>query len=275
VTLDCSCVCHIGGAYRPPCDVPGGCGSNHREERPICPGPCNHRWLKAERHEITTGEPNQIRPHYGSPVWCKNRENDDGIDISCTANIRSALLAMPDLFTHLDNAKAVSTPDKQDRPAKGGHPSASREVDDQDEQARWLWDWRQTVYEQFEAQRIREGDLYAPFPDTDEWGDTITSAVSYLARNLDWALTYLDPDLAFNLGDEILTDHRRLTNLTKTGDVFQHRSAPCPRCQRRTLVHEMGTKYVACTNKACNRRISLDEYDDMVAAMAKSRATVA
>lgn len=28
--LGCVCACHIGGAFRPPCDTPGGCGTSHR-----------------------------------------------------------------------------------------------------------------------------------------------------------------------------------------------------------------------------------------------------
>lgn len=29
--MNCVCACHVGGAFRPPCDVPGGCGSQHGE----------------------------------------------------------------------------------------------------------------------------------------------------------------------------------------------------------------------------------------------------
>lgn len=265
---DCSCACHIGGFSRPPCDVVGGCGPHGRTAEPICPGPCNNRYLTAEAHEFATGEPNRLRPNLGAPVWCARRENDDGIDISCTANIRAALVAMPELYVHLHLSKAVSTPDKHDRHGTSEAPAASREVHDQDETARWLWDWSNVIAEHRE--RHREADKYQPFPVGRPWGPTLAETVAFIVRNYDWTLTHLDRDLVFNFGDEVLHDHRRLTNATKTGNVMQHRSAPCPRCQRRTLVHELGTKHVACTNKECGRLITLDEYDELVVAYGKS-----
>jgi len=236
----------------------------------ICPGSCNNRYRSAQAVENSGGDANRLRPYRAWPVWCRDRENDDGIDISCTANIRKALLEMPDLFTHLDNAKAMSTPDKQDRPAKGGAPSPSREVDDQDDEARWLWDWERTIREQLEAHHLTTAEMYQPFPVTEPWDLTITSSVTYLAYNLHWILTQ-DTDLAFSFGHEVITEHRRLTTATKTGDVRQHRSAPCPRCQRRTLVHQLGTRHIECTNKDCGRLMTLDEYDEMVMALAESR----
>jgi ribosomal protein S27E len=83
----------------------------------------------------------------------------------------------------------------------------------------------------------------------------------------------MDPDLAEEFGSDMLNEHRRLTNATKTGDVLQHRAARCPRCEQRTLVHELGTKHVACTNKDCGRLMTLDEYDQMVIALAGSKAS--
>jgi hypothetical protein len=38
--VTCSCSCHVGGPYRPPCDVPGGCGPHTESERRCHAGRC-------------------------------------------------------------------------------------------------------------------------------------------------------------------------------------------------------------------------------------------
>jgi hypothetical protein len=30
----CPCACYTGGAYRPPCDTPGGCAHLHPDKEP-------------------------------------------------------------------------------------------------------------------------------------------------------------------------------------------------------------------------------------------------
>lgn len=73
----CACACHVGGAFRPACDVPGGCGSNHADrvdvdlvaevarQSPAAPQPATRRenigllvdqllrgWREDHRHHI-------------------------------------------------------------------------------------------------------------------------------------------------------------------------------------------------------------------------------
>lgn len=37
---DCDCACHVGGAFRPACDVPGGCGTVHEDATVPAGVPC-------------------------------------------------------------------------------------------------------------------------------------------------------------------------------------------------------------------------------------------
>lgn len=249
---ECPCSCHGQGGMGAGCDIPGGCFSHHRPDGSACPGPCNARWRKADQE----GKPHDLRPRPGDPVWC---------DIDA-ARIAQAVGAMPELYVYLHLSKAVKTADKHDRHGSGDAPSPSTEVDNQDETVRWLWDWEQTIRRE---RRFTEAEQ---FPINRE--RVLADAVRFIARNLEWALENLDRDLSYNLGDDILNEHRRLTRTTKTGDAMQHRSLACPRCARKTLVHELGTKHIACTNGECGRLLTLDEYDQLVEALAKSKGKV-
>ena len=65
--------------------------------------------------------------------------------------------------------------------------------------------------------------------------------------------------------------HREFTSGTKAGVRTLRKPMRCPSCQYLTLVWTEGEQQVLCNNPACNRILSLADYDAEVEKMAKDQ----
>ena len=206
----------------------------------ICPGPCNRAWEAAERNTHNTGEPHNLQPVDGQPIWCAD----------CRDTIDDNLLKLPNLVNQL--ADGLQTP-----PADAGritrnqdHPSPSPHLDLADEACRWAVNAETTLRDR----------LHHPQPER----STMRKAVAYLTGNLS-AMLNLDPE-GIDFGINTNNWQRRLTNATGNGPARYYRiPATCPTCdQRGQLRRKEGDDLVTC--RACGTTWDYDHWQLLVRA---------
>jgi hypothetical protein len=236
-----------------------------------CNGPCNSRyrramtdyqdaltaWQEAQASRLPgSPEPEKpeepsIRPEAGAPVWCTRCQS-----------LLLAKLGELDYLASIVTASAdghrTSTDLNEFVKGSKKHPSLSPTTEDVDELASVLRGW-ESVH-RGEDPRVRQGDL----------ATEITTTISWLMSH--WTPMICNHDYGLDYGSEIRSWHRRFSVRGKTGTGKVSRRLPCPRCQRRSLVHEQGTDYVECTNVSCRRLLSIDEYDTLVEQRGKAAA---
>lgn len=200
-----------------PCPL---CHVDHPAVDNVCPGPCNRAWHAAEHRQHTTGQPHDLLPIPGQPLWCPE----------CRDTIEHDLAGLPSLIQSLG-----SGPLTQPDPATGRlhlvnvHASPSPAFDLADEVTRWAKAWADTT-------RHWLGDPPGP------------STFGYLAGRLSPILAR-DPD-GYAFGHETLTWHRRLSHVTGSihARITVRVPGECPHCHRRgTLIRRDGTELVRCT----------------------------
>lgn len=216
-----------------------------------CPGRCNDEWRTAEAKTAETGEAHELTVTAGAPVWCAK----------CAANILSVLHDLPDLWIQLDADKGRRTGAQESstvRVQTEVHASPSPEYDEQDWFIRWvLW-----TYEEWGR------ELFAQPARTDARTD-LTSVLRWHHGNAERMLQTDGPDTpGLSYGSALLRERGKLRGRTKTGSGFAAKKLPCPRCEQKRLVHEIGTDYIVCQNKACGRMVTLAEYDELARVVA-------
>lgn len=206
-----------------------------------CVGKCNSDWRRAEH----TGQPHDLTPTLGQPIWCPKD----------TANILTVLDDLPALWDQLEADKGRRTGDPSERVDSSGNSlSPSPEHDEQDELLRLLWSWEDAIRD-LRAMTLRPGRR----PD-------LTRALRFHAVHGPWALE--QPPVAADYGQELLRKRARLRGRTRTGSGTVAKGLPCPRCEQRRLVHELGSDYIVCQNGACGRMLTLAEYDGLIGGVA-------
>jgi hypothetical protein len=230
-----------------------------------CPGPCNAAHRKAEEayraavaghmNRVLGGEdsdppqPHTLRPEPGQPVWCRR----------CASIIRACLAELDDLTAILEAEVAGKRGQAGDKVSgSAGSPSPAPKADDVDEILTTLEEWEQAYRDlrQWPARPLR--------------GRTAPrgiGCVSWLTRHLDGIL---GSPMAVDFGAEILRLHRMAQEASRTSPDTVRKPIPCPRCNRRSLIHKGGDKHVKCEVDTCGRLLTLQEYDDMVAATARA-----
>ena len=163
----------------------------------ICPGPCNRAWEAAERNTYHTGEPHNIEPNPGQPIWCPN----------CRDQINDHLLALPDLVNKLAHGLNAPPADTGRITRSLANPSPSPTFDLADEACRWA-----VTHEV----NLRE-HLHHPTPPR----STLRRAVAYLTGHLT-ALLNQDPD-GIDFGMAVNNWHTRLTTATGGGPARHYR----------------------------------------------------
>jgi hypothetical protein len=185
----------------------------------------------------------------GEPTWCPRRK----------ARIRSALAELDDLAAILA-ASSNGHRERQHEPARGKRAavSPSQAADDLDDLQKMLSGWEDAYRD------LRE---WPSPPRRGYLATRITGTIAWLAHHLDGIL---QGPFAADFGIEILQWHREFTAKTKTGTGRHGKPVPCPRCDLKTLTLTEGDDYIRCVNPECNRRLSLAEYDEYAAAIARS-----
>ncbi len=209
-------------------------GDTHRTRTAIetaidaCPGPCNRAWEAAELHQHRTGEPHNLQPVPGQPIWCPN----------CRDNIATQLLELPDLAVKLSPGKLKTPPADVGRLSRADiHASPSPAYDLIDELIRWAAD----------AEDILRERLGHPKPPT----RYLHRTVAYLHGHLT-AMLNIDPH-GIDFGLSVARWKRRLTTATGHGTDTVRVPGRCPRCdQKGRLTRSNGEDLVRCNNcRAC------------------------
>ncbi|MFE6305015.1 hypothetical protein [Nocardiopsis sp. NPDC057823] len=233
----------------------------------LCEGPCNRAWRRArDEHAYaleafkgaladwegaapaTRGDrPDPpaaptIAPVPGDPVWCPR----------CTGAIRAALADLDNLAALLaataDGHRGQG--DDRDRvtaSAEAPSPSPIADVLDQ------LYGYLSTIEGQW-----RQARDYGSRPARSRGAGALTTVIAWLGRHLDDILA--DPG-STGFGTSVLKWQRLLQRMTKTQPERRRRAAPCPRCDRRTLIYEEDRGLVRCENPDCGRVMTPAEYD--------------
>ena len=215
-----------------------------------CCGSCNSRWRRAEEQSAKTGEPHDLIPRAGDPVWCE----------PCTTRIRSSLRDMPELAARLQ----LEVENGTDNP--GEHVSGSRERPLHQRQVparlieeigNTLTSWEDDVRDarSFSGRRVGRPP-----------GIALTRATRFLVNHLDWLMAQHDPAATEAFGAEILDLHRRASRITKTDEPrpVVCNGVPCPKCDMMALERELHTDgsetgYICC--RYCAVLLNHDEYE--------------
>lgn len=208
-----------------------------------CAGPCNAAWRN-------TPEDQRGEPVCGDPVWCP----------PCTARIRTALAELDDLAALLQ-ATADGHREAPSSPVRGSRhaPTPSAAADTLDELTSILQAWEDTY---------RELKNWPSSPRRGYLASQTTASIAWLGAHLSGLL---EAPFAAEFGTEIRQWHRQLSDATKAGTGKRRKLLPCPRCDLKTLVCREGDDYIRCDNPACNRMLSLTEYDEYAAAAVRSQ----
>jgi hypothetical protein len=215
-----------------------------------CPGVCNAAFRRAEKARAEHGAEHDLKPQPGAPVWCRR----------CATIVRVCLHELDDLAAILEAEAAGKRGQAGDRVSgSAGSPSPAPKVDDAEEIVATLEGWES-------AWRDRHGWPQKPLRGRS--GTRSIGCVSWLARHLDGILA--DPDMAPDFGTEVLRLHRMAQRASSTSPDMVRKPLPCPRCDRRSLIAKGGAKHIECEAEGCGRLLTLDEYDEMVAATARA-----
>jgi hypothetical protein len=223
-----------------------------------CPGSCNYRYREAwdlYRAAIATYDPlnpDQSRPAPpeikavpGAPWWCDR----------CKTVIRRELAELDYLASLLaaaaDGQRGQRPGAKMPKGKRHGGPSPSPTADLIEELAGDLRGWESTV--RGHEPLARRGHL----------ATETSMMITWLSGQFDKAMLMRSAP-EFGLG--VLDWHRKLNRLAKAGTGTHHKPVRCPRCEQMMLFWTEGDDHVECRNRACNRLMSLDEYDEIAAA---------
>lgn len=213
-----------------------------------CPGPCNGAYRRALERNVSPEE--RPVPVPGDPVWCRG----------CAAGVGQHLDAVWRLYLRLgEEALAGTRPAPERVSGSGGEPSPSPMVDEADALAHWAVRW---------AHRVREARGFVPWTRMPYRPEAaLEVALGFLAAQREWVLA--DAGLGLEFGVDVRRTVGRVQYLTGSTAQRIRKRAPCPRCGWQTLMHESGAEYLRCST--CGRLMSLDEYDNYEAALARSK----
>ncbi len=227
-----------------------------------CPGTCNRHYREARaahKQALADYDPldsSQSRPEApgvtpwpGDPVWCG----------PCGSKIRLSLAQLDDLLAlRKANADGHRQSDAAERVSGNSTEPASpsQAGDDEDELAAMLTGWESAYRD------LRRWPSAAP---RGELASAETTCIAWLMHHLNGILR---SPLAADFGMEVLQWHREFTGSTKAGVRTLRKPMRCPSCQYLTLTWTEGEQQVTCSNPACNRIMSLTDYDAEAARMA-------
>lgn len=219
----------------------------------VCPG--FHRQPNDDANPPYCGRPHcdshNTWPINGDPVWCSHHVID----------LRNQLGDLVDLYAalHVEATEGTAKPLSGRVSGSKAEPSPAPRIDDADELVRWLCDWEDTIRQALGHPAARH--------ETTGRQPALTEATRYLTRHLTaaLALTGTPPDdehLGQLLGEELITEHRKLLKKTRRDDLIHHLKAPCPNCDMRSLRRRDGEDHIRCTH--CQTLWTETEYQRLV-----------
>lgn len=220
-----------------------------------CPSRHNDAWRRAE----ATGQAHDLQPVYGSPVHC----------LGCQGRAYHQLAELPELLAAIWlEAIHGTTPKTTGTIGRVGLVTAWP-----GQASRLMTD--QIVGGLVELEDdIREQRRLNHRPSRGGEGKTATEAIRFLHAHLEWALAEhpaaaepYDRDSA-NPGSQIFYWHKAAVRFTRRDQLRVQMTAPCPRCDLRTLVQDDGEDYIECKNPACGSLLTPAEYAAHSAAVA-------
>ncbi|WP_304452886.1 hypothetical protein [Nocardiopsis sp. YSL2] len=186
----------------------------------------------------------------GDPVWCGR----------CRGAIRVALADLENLAALVaaesDGHRGRGDDSDRVRASKSA-PSPSPAADTLDE----LYGFLATTEADW-----REAREYGPRPERSRGAAARTVVIAWLREHLDDILNN-HGSAPFGIG--VLRWQRVLQHLAKARPPGRRKPVPCPRCDRRTLVHEEDRDLIRCENPSCGRVMTTTDYDAHVAEQGK------
>ncbi len=234
-----------------------------------CAGPCNRHYREARdayRQALADYDPldsaqsrpgpPEVVPWLGDPYWCG----------PCASKVRLKLAELDDLIA-LNKATADGQKQSDAAERVSGSSSEARSpsqaCDDEDELASMLFAWERAY---------RDLRRWPSPPPRGDLASAETTCIAWLMHRLD---AILRSPLAADFGLEVLQWHREFTGSAKAGVRTLRKPMRCPSCQYLTLTWTEGEQQVTCQNPACNRILSLADYDAEVERMAAEGLRVA
>lgn len=209
-------------------------------EPDICPGPCNRAWEAAERRQHETGEPHNLQPAHGQPLWCHE----------CRDTIENMLRDLYREAANVPRSGRLNTP-KSDTGIKLGpdiHASPSPAHDFHDELDRWV-----TTYARATANQLGQTPK--------------THSLGYLITNLSYILSRDPAGIAFGMA--VYNWHRRIINAAGGPPLVHRIPGTCPHCNRSAgLRRKDGEDLVKC--RFCQAVWDVDHWRQLVRAVLAS-----
>ena len=231
-----------------------------------CPGRCNAQYRKArEAFEQaialydpldSTQErpiPPDIQSWPGDPIWCGRcrstiRQQLDELDYA-----GCVMAAAADGLRGESGEQRVSGTQEQ--------PSPSPANDDLEELFGVLTGWEDSYRELMGWRSAHRRGYLA---------QVVTTTTDWLIAHLDGILAR--EEIAVDFGTEVMQWHREITGKGKEGARRLRKPMRCPGCGLLTLSWVEGERYVKCSNPACGRLLSLQDYENEVAVKAGQAA---
>jgi hypothetical protein len=214
-----------------------------------CPSAHNNAWRKAE----ALGLPHELTPTWGTPIHC----------LGCTGRAYHQLSELPELLAAVW-LEAIHGTKASSQTGTIGRIGLNATWPGQS--ARMMTDLIVGGLTELEDD-LRDLRHLGHRPDRGREGQTATGAVTFLLVHLEWALVHHpaatephDRDSA-NPASQIGYWHRAATRFTRRDARLEQRTAPCPKCDWRSLFFGDGEDYIACRNPACENLMTETEYN--------------
>lgn len=229
----------------------------HDQTPTPCPGPCNNAWRRSETLRETDGTEHHLTPSWGQPVQC-----DD-----CVERTLHQLEELPELLDAVLLEALYGTPAKNvgtiGRVTVATWPGqASRLLVD-----RIVGEMAELQADILVQRRIWSVGTQPGRSTSANEPDYIRGIVRTLFAHWEWAMQHhpaaSEPHTAGNAnpGGQAAGWHRSAQLFTRRDNPRIQMTAPCPRCQLRTLSHSNGETYIACRNPECELLLSRSEYE--------------
>jgi hypothetical protein len=219
-----------------------------------CPGRCNKSWRDAE----ATGQPHDLTPTWGEPLWCSK----------CTYAFACAVTDFPRLVVaihqqalHGTPVPNVSTVRATPKAVHAWPGQASRLITEEIREALTALEDDVRQHRRLRSRVVQKRE-----------GVTITNAARFVVRHLDWIVTQHpiadDPEDA--PAAYLLRLHSQAERFASEAPPrVERKPTPCPVCGALSLVEQPGGQYIECQIPGCEQLFKPSEYEEHTRAAAE------